>query len=89
MGLDRGGVAGGDGQTHHGLLDIAYLRPVPNIILMAPKDEGEMRDMLYTMIEQTMMSLPVASSDTTAVHAELNVEILNADVVNNLVEAAL
>jgi len=49
--MDRGGIAGGDGQTHHGLLDIAYLRAVPNIILMAPKDEGEMRDMLYTMLE--------------------------------------
>jgi 1-deoxy-D-xylulose-5-phosphate synthase len=49
--LDRGGIAGGDGQTHHGLLDIAYLRPVPNIVLMAPKDEGEMRDMLFTMLE--------------------------------------
>jgi 1-deoxy-D-xylulose-5-phosphate synthase len=49
--LDRGGVAGGDGPTHHGLLDIAYLRGIPNIVLMAPKDEGEMRDMLYTMIE--------------------------------------
>jgi 1-deoxy-D-xylulose-5-phosphate synthase len=49
--LDRGGIAGGDGQTHHGLLDIAYLRAVPNIILMAPKDEGEMRDMLHTMLE--------------------------------------
>ena len=49
--LDRGGVAGGDGQTHHGLLDIAYLRAVPNVVLMAPKDEGEMRDMLYTMLE--------------------------------------
>src|SRR6476620_3239305 len=49
--LDRGGVAGGDGPTHHGLLDIAYLRAVPNIILMAPKDEGEMRDMLFTMTE--------------------------------------
>lgn len=49
--LDRGGVAGGDGQTHHGLLDIAYLRAVPNIILMAPKDEGEMRDMLATMVD--------------------------------------
>jgi 1-deoxy-D-xylulose-5-phosphate synthase len=33
------------------LLDIAYLRPVPNIVLMAPKDEGEMRDMLFTMLE--------------------------------------
>src|SRR5256714_4381704 len=49
--LDRGGIAGGDGPTHHGLLDIAYLRGVPNIILMAPKDEAEMRDMLFTMIE--------------------------------------
>src|SRR2546423_1918019 len=51
--LDRGGIAGGDGQTHHGLLDIAYLRGIPNIIVMAPKDEGEMRDMLFTMIEHT------------------------------------
>ena len=49
--LDRGGIAGGDGPTHHGLLDIAYLRAVPNIIVMAPKDEGEMRDMMLTMIE--------------------------------------
>jgi len=49
--LDRGGVAGGDGPTPHGLLDIAYLRGVPNIVVMAPKDEGEMRDMLFTMVE--------------------------------------
>jgi 1-deoxy-D-xylulose-5-phosphate synthase len=51
--LDRGGVAGPDGPTHHGLLDIAYLRPMPNMILMAPKDEGELRDMLLTAIEHT------------------------------------
>ncbi len=49
--LDRGGIAGGDGPTHHGLLDIAYLRAVPNIIVMAPKDEAELRDMLLTMID--------------------------------------
>jgi len=49
--LDRGGIAGGDGPTHHGLLDIAYLRGVPNLVLMAPKDEGEMRDMMLTMLE--------------------------------------
>jgi 1-deoxy-D-xylulose-5-phosphate synthase len=49
--LDRGGVAGGDGPTHHGLLDIAYLRGVPNLVVMAPKDEGEMRDMMLTMVE--------------------------------------
>jgi len=49
--MDRAGIVGGDGPTHHGLLDIAYLRPVPNIIVMAPKDEGEMRDMMLTAIE--------------------------------------
>ncbi|MBD0324925.1 MAG: 1-deoxy-D-xylulose-5-phosphate synthase, partial [Pyrinomonadaceae bacterium] len=49
--MDRAGIVGGDGPTHHGLLDIAYLRPMPNMIVMAPKDEGEMRDMLLTAIE--------------------------------------
>src|ERR1041384_6868545 len=51
--MDRAGIVGGDGPTHHGLLDIAYLRGVPNMIAMAPKDEGELRDMLYTMLEHT------------------------------------
>jgi 1-deoxy-D-xylulose-5-phosphate synthase len=49
--LDRGGIAGPDGPTHHGLLDIAYLRAMPNMILMSPKDEAELRDMLLTAIE--------------------------------------
>jgi 1-deoxy-D-xylulose-5-phosphate synthase len=49
--LDRAGIVGGDGPTHHGLLDIAYLRPMPNMIVMAPKDECEMRDMMLTAIE--------------------------------------
>lgn len=49
--LDRAGIVGGDGPTHHGLLDIAYLRPMPNMVLMAPKDEAELRDMLLTAIE--------------------------------------
>ncbi len=49
--MDRAGIVGADGPTHHGLLDIAYLRGYPNIVLMAPKDEGELRDMLHTAIE--------------------------------------
>jgi len=49
--MDRAGIVGADGPTHHGLLDIAYLRGYPNIVLMAPKDEGEMRDMMLTAIE--------------------------------------
>ena len=51
LAMDRAGIVGADGPTHHGLLDIAYFRGYPNIILGAPKDEAEMRDMLYTMIE--------------------------------------
>src|SRR3954464_11900322 len=49
--MDRAGIVGADGPTQHGLLDIAYLRGYPNIVLMAPKDEAEMRDMLLTAIE--------------------------------------
>ncbi|PYS97785.1 MAG: 1-deoxy-D-xylulose-5-phosphate synthase [Acidobacteria bacterium] len=49
--MDRAGIVGADGPTHHGLLDIAYLRGYPNVVLMAPKDEGELRDMLLTAIE--------------------------------------
>jgi 1-deoxy-D-xylulose-5-phosphate synthase len=49
--MDRAGIAGADGPTHHGLLDIAYLRGYPRIVLMAPKDEAEMRDMMLTAIE--------------------------------------
>jgi len=46
--LDRAGVVGDDGPTHHGVFDIALLRPVPNLVIMQPKDEQELADMLYT-----------------------------------------
>jgi 1-deoxy-D-xylulose-5-phosphate synthase len=46
--LDRAGLAGADGQTHHGAFDLSYLRCVPNIVVMAPADENECRQMLYT-----------------------------------------
>ncbi|HEX9082590.1 MAG TPA: 1-deoxy-D-xylulose-5-phosphate synthase [Holophagaceae bacterium] len=48
--LDRGGIVGADGPTHHGLYDMAYLRCLPNIVLMAPKDENELRRMLMTAL---------------------------------------
>jgi 1-deoxy-D-xylulose-5-phosphate synthase len=47
--MDRAGLSGDDGPTHHGLFDIAYLRGVPGIIHMQPKDEDEFVDMLWTM----------------------------------------
>jgi len=50
LAMDRAGFAGEDGRTHHGLFDIAYLRCLPNMVLMAPKDEDELRHMLKTAI---------------------------------------
>lgn len=49
--IDRGGLVGDDGPTHHGVFDIAYLRAIPNIIISAPKDEQELRDLLFTALE--------------------------------------
>jgi 1-deoxy-D-xylulose-5-phosphate synthase len=46
--LDRGGLVGGDGATHNGAFDYAYLRTVPNLTVMAPSDAAECRDMLFT-----------------------------------------
>lgn len=51
--LDRAGIVGADGPTHQGLYDIAYLRCLPNMVLMAPKDEGELQRMIVTGIEYT------------------------------------
>jgi 1-deoxy-D-xylulose-5-phosphate synthase len=51
--LDRAGIVGDDGPTHQGMYDIAYLRCIPNMVVMAPKDEAEMQRMLVTGIEYT------------------------------------
>jgi 1-deoxy-D-xylulose-5-phosphate synthase len=49
--IDRGGIVGEDGSTHHGLFDLSYLRNLPNMVVMAPKDENEMRRMLMTALK--------------------------------------
>ncbi len=54
--MDRAGLSASDGPTHHGLFDIAFLRCVPNLIAMAPKDEDELVDMLFTA---TQLNHPV------------------------------
>jgi 1-deoxy-D-xylulose-5-phosphate synthase len=55
--LDRGGIVGEDGPTHHGLFDFSYLRHIPNLIVMVPKDENELRHMIKTAME---CPLPIA-----------------------------
>lgn len=49
--LDRAGLVGADGPTHHGNLDLSYLRTIPGMVIMAPSDENELRDMLYTAVQ--------------------------------------
>ena len=48
--IDRAGLVGDDGPTHHGVFDLSFLRCVPNLIVSAPKDEQELRDLLYTAV---------------------------------------
>ncbi len=50
LAIDRAGIVGDDGPTHHGIFDIAYLRTVPDLVVMAPKDEEELRHMLFTAL---------------------------------------
>ncbi len=50
LAIDRAGVVGADGPTHHGVFDLSFLRIIPNMILMAPKDENELQNLLYTAL---------------------------------------
>ncbi len=59
--LDRAGLVGADGPTHHGAFDLSYLRHMPNMTIFVPKDEGELRDMLYTAVN---MDSPAAVRST-------------------------
>lgn len=56
--LDRAGIVGEDGATHHGIFDLAYLNCIPNIIIAAPKDEIDLRNLMFTA--QTGLNLPIA-----------------------------
>lgn len=57
LALDRAGLVGDDGATHHGVFDLSYLSHIPNLTIMAPKDEGELRDMFATALS---LDAPVA-----------------------------
>lgn len=57
--MDRAGLVGADGPTHHGLYDIPFMRCIPNIIVAAPMNEQELRDMMYTATLQTNQSFAI------------------------------
>src|SRR5580692_5441547 len=85
--MDRGGLSGDDGPTHHGLFDISYLRGVPNIIHMVPKDEDELADMMYTaMLHKgpTAVRYPRGTGPGVAVREQpVALEIGKAEIIRD------
>ncbi|MSQ58607.1 MAG: 1-deoxy-D-xylulose-5-phosphate synthase [Betaproteobacteria bacterium] len=72
--LDRGGLVGADGPTHHGAFDLSYLRCIPNITVMTPSDENECRQMLYTgyrLGKPAAVRYPRGTGPGVPVHAEM------------------
>jgi 1-deoxy-D-xylulose-5-phosphate synthase len=79
LAIDRAGVVGADGPTHHGIFDLSFLRIIPNLVLMAPKDEGELRHMLYTSLNHpgpSTLRYPRGCGE----NVELRSDLLNLEI---------
>src|SRR6202046_1303901 len=91
--MDRGGLSGDDGPTHHGLFDISYLRGIPNIVHMVPKDEDELADMSATELEHegpSAIRYPRGTGSGVAVKAEPQaLEIGKAEVLQDGSDVAI
>jgi 1-deoxy-D-xylulose-5-phosphate synthase len=85
--MDRAGLSANDGPTHHGLFDIAYLRCLPNVIAMAPKDEDELVDMMFTATHQqhpTFIRYPRGAAEGVPIKEQPKLlEIGKAEVIRN------
>jgi 1-deoxy-D-xylulose-5-phosphate synthase len=94
LAMDRAGLSGDDGPTHHGLFDIGYLRHVPNFVFMQPRHEDELADMLWTMAQHdsgpSAVRYPRGSGPGVPVKARpARLEIGKAEVVHDGTEVAL
>lgn len=85
--MDRAGLSANDGPTHHGLFDIAYLRCLPNVVAMAPKDEDELADMMFTATHQnhpTFIRYPRGTAEGVPIKEQPRLlEIGKAEVIQN------
>ncbi|MGC3956715.1 MAG: 1-deoxy-D-xylulose-5-phosphate synthase [Verrucomicrobiota bacterium] len=85
--MDRAGLSANDGPTHHGLFDIAYLRCLPNVIAMAPKDEDELQDMMFTATHQnhpTFIRYPRGAGEGVPIKEQPKLlEVGKAEVIHN------
>lgn len=79
LAIDRAGVVGADGPTHHGVFDLSFLRIIPNLIFMAPKDEDELRHMLFTAINHSGPTA-VRYPRGTGENVELGSELINLEI---------
>jgi 1-deoxy-D-xylulose-5-phosphate synthase len=85
--MDRAGLSANDGPTHHGLFDIAYLRCLPNVIAMAPRDENELQDMMFTATHEkhpTFIRYPRGAAEGVPIKDQPKLlEIGKAEVIEN------
>ncbi len=85
--MDRAGLSANDGPTHHGLFDIAYLRCFPNVVAMAPKDEDELQDMMFTathLPHPTFIRYPRGTAEGVPIKDQPKLlEIGKAEVIQN------
>lgn len=92
--LDRAGLVGADGPTHHGTLDLTYLRMIPGMVIMAPKDESELRNMVYTASKYSGGPIAIRYPRGNALGVEVKEEfselpIGKAELIKNGKDAAL
>ncbi|MBK7981632.1 MAG: 1-deoxy-D-xylulose-5-phosphate synthase [Ignavibacteriae bacterium] len=86
--LDRAGLVGADGPTHHGTFDLSFLRYIPGIVIMAPKDEAELRNMLYTAVQNKIGPIAIRYPRGSALGVEVKpgfdeLKIGKAEIIND------
>lgn len=92
--LDRAGLVGADGPTHHGTFDLSYLRLIPGLVIMAPKDEAELRNMLFTAVNHKDGPIAIRYPRGSALGVELQdgfseIPIGKAEKIKNGQDVAL
>jgi len=89
LAIDRAGVVGDDGPTHHGVFDISFLRFIPNLVIMAPKDEAELQQMLKTAIKHdgpTAIRYPKGNDENAVLNRATEIETINIGTAELLCE---
>lgn len=78
--IDRGGLVGEDGPTHHGVFDLSYLRQLPNMVIMAPKDENELRCMIKTALDYNCGPIAIRYPRGDGIGVTLDGELLSIPI---------